>query len=235
MQFHGDELEERLKAVYKDIISIGDEIERHISSLYLASSVDLKGVPIDLKRDARAVVPILRQDLASILEDQKGIRLLSVVDEGKRSEDAIRDLDQVCKISDMALQCDQLIGGSNIKQSVECLLNLEKEIRNLPMNEVGSGRVCQTIRRESVVLRSAFISRLDRLLGSCIRIEFGKISVQKIIKEDDTAIDLSDIWHCFVELKCANEKVALIVADLWRHILVPLWSHQSQSNQNLFW
>jgi hypothetical protein len=177
-----DSYDERLKTMKLDLKAYGDEIIQHISSLHS----DLASTSITLKNDPKYIVQLLQQDVLTLVTESQLRTKFQQENQGELEEcqKLLDVLVQVSVASEMIVQCEESISGNDLIESCNLLSSLKATISKLPSvnTEIGSGKICQLLRRESLILQNRFQTRLKRLLRNCIHIEIGKVNVTKKLK-----------------------------------------------------
>lgn len=242
-----DDLDDRIKSLQMDLRLSEEEILSHVTALYdgkTEGSCNLKKV--NLRNDPRNALKILQCDVAEILslisaeekyQEEKGAEL-------KESVELLEVLSKVSHASESVMCCEESAILTDLDAVCDKMVVMVKAIDELPgPNSIwGTGKVVTALRREASILRSRFVSRLKRLLSSCIQFEVGRISVVKRLKgmirgEDillEQPIELSRIWLTLIRMDSANECVESMAYNLWNFILCPLWKERKAQAPTLF-
>mmetsp|Transcript_21014 Transcript_21014/g.30337 ORF Transcript_21014/g.30337 Transcript_21014/m.30337 type:complete len:765 (+) Transcript_21014:80-2374(+) len=225
-------ISEQITSLRSEIKSYGSDIVNHVSALYSQH----KGT-VDLKSDPRNVLKILQHDVHQLLREARessdyNSKYMSDIAE---CESMASTLEQISAASKSIAHFEEMLVSSDIDAACNALHEMDEHIRAVPTENsvVGSGAVCDMLRRESKLLRSRFVSRVRRLLRDCVQVSRGRINVLKelsgILRSDDTlltsSIPLSNIWT--VLLSCGGsgcaEAVERVVTEVWTDVIAPLW------------
>lgn len=232
------DISERVSALKSELQLYGEEIVAHIQGLHTTQELPSKP-KIDLKSDPRNAVILLKHDLQEILQT---VNVQSRSEKEKNSAELeecsalMEVLTNVTKACDLQVRCEEAVAGTNLSAACSLIEELESSIDSLPgiNSEVGSGYVCQILRKEFQILRYRFQSRLKRMLLNAVQIEYGRMSVQKCLKgvltgEDrvlEAPIHLVDIWSSLLAMDCADDCIGRIVSSFWLCVLQPLWKEK---------
>lgn len=236
-----DLFEERVASLQMELKSYGKEIVDYISTLYAGNKPD----SIDLKNDPINMLKVLRNDVNDILKVAQSQNEYNIKynTEIKECASLSSILTQVALISTKITEGELHVQNFELSKACASVKEIDATMKNLPAlnTEIGSGKVCLILRRESRVLKSRLTSKLRRLLSECIQIEHGKVIVNKQLKgmlrsEDyilQNPIDLTEVWNCIVELGKVDETLDEIYLNLWNHLLKLLWKEKKIQTPNM--
>lgn len=228
---------EKINSLQADLLSYGKEITEHISALYTSTRTQTD--ELDLKNDPTNIMLMLKLELTQIVEtsmEQNDYAIKHSV-EIKECSSLISSLSSMSAITEMIIDCEKSISTFNFIPACEVLRKIESSLKSLPTqnSEIGSGQVCLELKSEAKILSSKLNSKLRRCLNECIRIEYGRIGVTKVLKgvlrsEDlvleEAPLQLADVWKAIVITGKTSDAVCDILNKFWCCIVQPVWGEK---------
>lgn len=181
---------------------------------------------------------MLRNEVAELIKESKSFTKELEGKEMKLDEckHLVELIAQISAASDVVMQVEEQIGGSNLTKSLESIAEMTTALANLPSahSEVGDGVVCKTLRKEGSLLVSRFHTRLRRLFHQCVVVEKGHIFILKELKDVvldegallDSPIALSSILDTIVKVGNAGDVLRDVLLDVWTLVVRPLWKER---------
>lgn len=221
-------LRQELSAYSSDIV---DQI-RALNTNYVGPS------NVSLRNDPLNALQILKSDVREVLDEaaDRSEYLTKYKTEINECTHMVNLLSDVGATTQAMTKAADTVTGSDLSVATSGLLELQQCIANLTQAkaDVGAGKVCVILRKESHIILHRFLSRLRRLLSSCIQVETGCLRVASKVKgllhgEEllvEETISLSDVWKSLVHLGAADSSVTEIVRHIWRSMIVPLWKEK---------
>lgn len=228
-----EDFDERLAALEADLKVHGTELMHHLDSLHsnIRTQINLKENPLD-------EIKLLQHDVSDVLREAKENRDYQVenAEEIERVQKLMETLSIISSVAAYIAHCDEKINGDNIIDAARLVARLAEEVDNLPTpnTDIGSGKVCASLRKESQLLKFRFHSRLKRLMGHSVQIEVGTIMVRKslsgILKGEDIVpqnpILLEHLWEALLITGNAEGEVKAMIRNAWDSIMKPIWKEQ---------
>lgn len=223
--------EEKIRELRQDLKSLGAEISNRLTCIHS----NISGCSVNLRNNPTNSIKLLQHDVVSLLKEFQSHKEEEA--KNKMELEAVSQLmdilTAVSAVSDCILQCELKINSEDLTDASSSIQELDEFLLHLPRpnTEIGTGKVCSILRRESALVKSRFQSKLKRLLDHCIQIEKGKIFVCKslkgMIKGDDVLLQnplpLGSIWGAIRAAGDCDEAVSGVLKRVWDLVLVPLW------------
>jgi hypothetical protein len=227
-----DFFDQRLSALKDELKTYGREIVEHVTSLYGTNSAESK---FDLKNDAFSMLSVLQIDVAEILKEsqqRREYREMHAVELDECSNLA-KILSQISSLIDKISECESLISKISLIPACEAIERIHQLLSELPgpSSEIGSGKVCSILRKETKLLHCRLTAKLTRILTESVQFDFGRVSVHRelkgVLRSEDIIINepiaLRDVWAAVTLCRRTDEVVEGLLRDLWTFILRPLW------------
>ena len=186
--------DQRLAALKSELKTYGAEIVEHVTSLYDVNRPDSR---FDLKNDAFSMLNVLQIDISEILKesqsrnDQKA-QHAAEIEECSRLANL---LSHISSLIDQISECENMISKISLVPACKSIEHITKSLSELPgsNSEIGSGKVCAILKKESKLLQCRLTAKLNRIFKECVHFEYGRISVHHelkgVLRSEDTIIN----------------------------------------------
>jgi len=227
-----DFFDQRLTSLKTELKTYGAEIVDHVTSLYGKNRMDSR---FDLKNDAFSMLSVLRIDVAEIIkeyQEKKEYKELHAAELEECSQ-LSELLTHIATVIDKISHCESLISQVLLIPACEAIDEVSNALNNLPgpSTEIGSGKVCNILRKEVKLLHCRLVSKLNRILKESIQFDYGRITIHQelkgVLRSEDIIINepikLTDVWTAVHLCHRGDEMTERLLKELWQYILFPLW------------